>query len=410
MKKFFSFKKIFLFLLIILGGVFTFGFLYPYNLDISNKNLSSEEFKVNNKNNLDKNNDSISTSSNSQSILFNQSSSLIIGEKLKNPPLIVKGIYATSWSAGNSKKINELISIIKKNNLNSIVIDIKDYSGYLAYDIPIEEAKIAGALSQTKIKSINELIQKLHSENIYVIARVTVFQDPVFAKAYPQHAIKNKSTGQIWKDNKGLSWIDPASKNYWNYIIKISRDASNRGFDEINFDYIRFPSDGDLKNITYPFWDEKTPQKEIIKEFFSYLRKELNDIKISADVFGLTTIASGSDLGIGQIIEDAYLNFDAVCPMIYPSHFASGSFGYKNPADYPYEVIRSSLEEALRKIQNTTSSKSLIRPWLQVFDLGARYDNKKIQDQIKATEEVLANTNYYGGYLLWDPKNIYLDL
>ncbi|MGB9609120.1 MAG: putative glycoside hydrolase, partial [Minisyncoccia bacterium] len=317
--------------------------------------------------------------------------------------------YATGWSAGSDQKINQLISIIKKNNLNAIVIDIKDYSGYLSYVLPSEKAKKAGAFNQIKILAPNKLIQKLHNENIYVIGRITVFQDPVFAKAYPEEAVKNKLTGELWKDNKGLNWIDPQSKNYWDYIIEISRDAWDRGFDELNFDYIRFPSDGNLNAMSFPFWDEKKSKPEAIKEFFSYLREKLDNVKISADLFGLTTTAD-DDLGIGQIIQNGYKYFDVVCPMIYPSHFASGFLGYKNPANYPYEVISYSMTEALKRLENQTSSLALLRPWLQVFDLGAKYDKKMIEAQVQAVEEVLGKSKYFGGYLFWDPKNDYLSL
>lgn len=329
--------------------------------------------------------------------------------QLINPPKIIKGIYSTGWSAGSDKKINQLISIIKKNNLNAIVIDIKDYSGYLSYFIKNETAKEIGALDEIKILYPNKLIKKLHDENIYVIGRITVFQDPIFSKKFPEYAIKNKLTNELWKDNKRLYWIDPQSKKYWDYILEISQDAWSRGFDELNFDYIRFPSDGNLDTTFFPFWDKSIPKNEVIKNFFIYLRNNLKDVKISADIFGLTTI-SRDDLGIGQIIEDAYNYFDVVCPMIYPSHFASGSFGYKNPAEHPYEVIYNSMNQALKRIEMNTSSIAILRPWLQVFDLGAKYDKKMIEAQIKAVEDVLSQTKYFGGYLFWDPNNNYLSL
>ncbi len=322
---------------------------------------------------------------------------------LDNTPSEIKGIYSTSWSAGTPSKINYLIDLIDTTEINALVVDIKDYSGVISYDIRIPEVEKYNT-KEIRTPKINSLIKRLHDKNIYVVGRVTVFQDPAIAKARPDLAIKDKSTRAVWKDNKGLSWIDPSSKEYWDYIISIARDASARGFDEINFDYVRFPSDGNLNELEYPFYDSKTTTKaDAIKSFFSYLREKTSGTKISADLFGLTTATIG-DLGIGQVIEDAYLNFDYVDPMVYPSHYANGFLGYKNPAGFPYEVVKYSMDEALKKL-NVLSPipQSKIRPWLQDFDLGAVYDAEKVRAQIKA----VTDSGLHDGWILWDPKNIY---
>ena len=338
-------------------------------------------------------------------------------------PNIVKGIYLTSWSGGSNKKIDEVIGLSKTFGINSVVIDIKDFSGYLAYDTGLEQVKKYKA-HEIKIANITDVINKLHSENIYIIARITVFQDPVVAKARPDFAVRRKSTGGVWLDRKGLGWIDPAGKDYWNYIVDISKDAHSRGFDELNFDYIRFPSDGNLSDMEFSSWDQKIPKHEIIREFFKYLRNNLTGVKISADIFGLATIQK-DDLGIGQIIEDAYENFDYVSPMVYPSHYASGFLGYKNPAKYPYEVIKYSMENAVKKLNmldeklnsvSSTASSSTsfatnnkklaqLRPWIQDFDLGADYDAKMVKLEIDATKDALGDK--FAGFLLWSPSNVY---
>jgi len=353
-------------------------------------------------------------------------------EPLRSPvfidtPSVVKGIYLTSWSGGSKRKIDEVIRLSKTYGINSVVVDIKDFSGYLAYDTGLEQVKNYKA-HEIKIVNITDVINRLHSENIYTIARITVFQDPVMAKARPDFAVRRKSTSGIWLDRKGLGWIDPSNKDYWNYIIDISKDAHNRGFDELNFDYIRFPSDGNLADMEFPSWNKKIPKHEIIREFFKHLRDNLPGVKISADLFGLTTVQK-DDLGIGQIIEDAFENFDYVSPMVYPSHYASGFIGYKNPAKYPYEVIKYSLDSAVKKlneldqklnyastsspevaassINSTASNKKLaeIRPWIQDFDLGADYDAQMVGLEIKAVRDALGDR--YVGFLLWSPSNIY---
>lgn len=352
---------------------------------------------------------------------------------LPNPPKEIKAIYATGWSAGTPSKIDYLINLIKETELNAIIIDIKDFSGYIAYDINLLEVEKYKA-KEIKIKKINSLIKRLHDENIYVIARITIFQDPILAKARPDLAIHSKSklitnnqqltTKTLWLDHKKLAWIDPAAKDAWNYNIAIAKDAANRGFDELNFDYIRFASDGNLNDMVFPFYDDKTPKNEIIKNFFSYLREKTKGAKISADLFGLSTINS-DDLGIGQVLEDSYRYFDYVSPMVYPSHYANGFLGYKNPAQYPYEIIKYSMEAALRRLmiydqqfmKNSSSSlvisreslvKAKLRPWLQDFDLGADYNAEMIKKQIQAVYDSASSTpELINGFMLWDPRNEY---
>ena len=346
---------------------------------------------------------------------------------LPNPPKVIKAIYITSWIAGIPKEMDRLINLIKETELNAVVIDIKDYSGYISYDIQnsnIEKYKT----KEIRIPKINALIKKLHDENIYVIARITVFQDPVLAKARPDLAVQSKATGKTWKDRKGLAWMDPASKEVWDYIVSIAKDAFSRGFDEVNFDYIRFPSDGNMSDLVYPIYDGKNTKSGVIRSFMKYLREETKGNKISVDLFGLSTVNS-DDLGIGQIIENAYPYFDFVCPMVYPSHYASGFLGYKNPALYPYEVVKYSMEIALQRLKNcekannptststnaTTSTSTVtfpkcfanpiakLRPWLQDFDLGADYTAEMVRKQIQAVYDA----GLSDGWMLWDPKNVY---
>lgn len=332
---------------------------------------------------------------------------------LANAPEEVKALYLTSQSAGNAAKIDNVIKLIKKSGLNAIVVDIKDYTGFVFYDSGIEEVEKYKA-EKIIIPKINTLIKKLHDENIYVIARVVVFQDPRLAAARPDLAVKNRITGGVWRDNLGLAWLDPSSQEVWDYIVKISQNAAERGFDEINYDYIRFPSDGKLSAMSFPFFDNKNiAKKEGISEFFIYLRSKMEGVKISADVFGLTTSASG-DLGIGQIIENAYDNFDAVAPMVYPSHYAAGFLGFAEPARHPYEVVKYAIESADKKLEahnsaiealgseNKVKVNPKIRPWIQAFNMGDIYNVEKIKIQIQASDEAGGV-----GWMIWNPANNY---
>lgn len=335
-------------------------------------------------------------------------------DQLANPPTVVKAIYATGWSAGSRNKLDSLIKLIDETELNAIVIDVKDYSGFVSYVIEDPIFEEAGALEEIRIARPNEVLKKLHDHGIYVIGRVSVFQDTILAKAHPEWAIQSKSSGGVWKDRKGLAWMDASSREVWHYNLEIAKDALARGFDEVNFDYVRFPSDGNLEDAQYPFWDNVAPKSLVIENFFRFLRENLKEETISADLFGLVTIAN-DDLGIGQILEKALPYFDYVAPMVYPSHFGAGVFGFKNPAENPYEVIKSSIGSAEKRLviysspvgsstNPTAETKKMakLRPWLQDFDLGATYDAQKVRAQIDASDA-------FGGvgWMLWDPKNVY---
>lgn len=328
-------------------------------------------------------------------------------EALENPPEVVKAIYATSWSASSESKMNYLIDLVNTTELNSIVIDIKDFSGMVLYDADVPQVDEYGA-KDVRIGRINSLIKRLHDSGIYVIARQTIFQDPALAKARPDLAVKNINTGEPWEDRKGISWIDPSSREAWDYNLAIAKDAASRGFDEINFDYIRFPSDGNLSVMSFPFFDEvNTLKTTAIREFFEYVDDNFNEAKTSADIFGLTTV-NYDGLGIGQVIEDAYRNFDYVAPMVYPSHYASGFQGYTHPASHPYEVVNHSMQVAVDRfniLQNATGTPPLgkLRPWLQDFDLGATYTADMVRAQIQATYDADPTL----GWMLWDPSNNY---
>lgn len=349
-------------------------------------------------------------------------------EPLPDPPLVVKAVYVTAWSAGSKTKMNSLMDLIKNTELNAVVLDIKDYSGHISYKTDIPEVNAAHADAETRIWRPNVLLKELHNQGIYVIGRVTVFQDPLLAKAHPEWALYNETTGEVWTDKKGLAWMDPSAEAVWSYNLAIAKDALARGFDEINFDYVRFASDGDLSQIDYPYWDGKTPKHVVISNFFKYLRDNMPEAKLSVDLFGLSTIDTWDDLGIGQVIEDAYKYFDYVCPMVYPSHYAPGFLGYKNPAAYPYEVINYSLNHALERFltepataASTTATsvvarepqpiyRAKLRPWLQDFDLGSTYNAPLVREEIKAVYDALLNgssSDKFAGWLLWDPANIY---
>ncbi|MEX1013666.1 MAG: putative glycoside hydrolase [Candidatus Paceibacterota bacterium] len=327
-------------------------------------------------------------------------------EKIPTPSE-VRALYLTSNSAGLESRVSNFIEMVKRSEINSLIIDVNGFSGFVAYDSNLKEVENSD-IEDIRIPDLRGLIKRLHDNGIYTIARITVFQDLAYAEANPELAIKSIETGELWKDYGGQAWLDPSSKEAWDYKLALAKEVSSMGFDELNFDYIRFPSDGNLRDTKYPFWDEVKPQKDVMKDFFAFLRENLSEEVISADLFGLTTI-NYDDLGIGQVLEDAFPHFDFIAPMVYPSHYADGFLNYENPAEQPYGVIYFSMWKALTRLntyKNINPDVNVkLRPWIQDFNLGANYNEFMVGIQIKATKDSLGN--HYNGFMVWDPSNIY---
>ena len=369
-------------------------------------------------------------------------------QKLSNPPKIIKSVYVTAYSAGSKKYLDYLGNLLKNTEINAVVVDIKGSNGYVSYASGVGDVAKYN-LYNNAIRDIDSLVRFFHDKNVYVIGRIAVFEDPVYSKARPELAIYDKikttdlAQPVLWQDKNGLSWLDPSSKDVWNYDISLAKDALYHGFDEINFDYIRFPSDGKTEAIGFPVYDGKIAKQEVIKQFFTYVRQQLSGEKISADLFGQTTVDT-KDMGIGQIIENAFENFDYVSPMVYPSHFANGFIGFAIPAEHPYEVIKYSMDSGLNRkkallngqqnllanadnlgkfatagleiaAQTKLSAPAEIivpfaplgklRPWIQDFNMGADYTSDMVKAEIKAAQDALGSD--FNGFMLWNPSNIY---
>ena len=327
---------------------------------------------------------------------------------LKEPPVThietpepLKAIYMSSWVAGTPSIREGLVKLIEDTELNAVVIDIKDYTGKISFEVSDMELQKIGS-AEKRVSDMKEFIAWLHKKNIYVIGRIAVFQDPYMVKHRPDLAVKRKSDGAVWKDYKGISWLDASSREVWDYAVLIGRESYNLGFDELNFDYIRFPSDGNMKDISYPLSESKQ-KSEVIRNFFEYLSLNLrpSGVKISADLFGMTA-TNKDDLNIGQVLENALPYFDYIAPMVYPSHYPSGFNGYGDPNKYPYEVVNFSMSEAVKRTNEASTTPLKLRPWLQDFDYGGNYDVKEVKAQIKATYD-----SGLTSWMLWSPSNKY---
>src|SRR3989344_737320 len=322
-------------------------------------------------------------------------------------PVPVKAVYMSQCLAADKGLRQRIVDLVNETELNSIIIDIKDYSGGISF--PSTHPLLAGKTSKTcYVSDFPEFIKALHRDGMYVIGRITVFQDPQMSKMHPELAIKRASDHmKVWTDRKGISYIDPGAKDMWTYIIALSLESYDTiGFDELNFDYIRFPSDGDMTDIYFPFSesvidaDPRGGKTSVMREFFAYLSREMRarHIPTSADVFGMTT-TNTDDLNIGQVLESILPYFDYVAPMVYPSHYPPNFIGLPNPAAAPYEVVKYSLDRAVLRA-NTTPWK--LRPWLQDFTLGAVYTPEMVRAQMQATYD-----SGLTSWMLWNASNHY---
>ncbi len=317
-------------------------------------------------------------------------------------PEPLKAIYMTSCVAGTPSWRDGLKRLIETTELNAVVIDIKDYTGEVAFN----------QSSRCFVKDLESFIRELHESGIYVIGRVSVFQDPFYTQIFPELAVKRKSDGEVWKDYKGLTFVDVGATPYWNYVVELSNRAYELGFDELNYDYVRYPSDGNVNDVNYIWHTGTSTKSEMLENFFSYLHENIKDIgvKTSVDLFGMTTTA-GNDMNIGQVLENALPYFDYISPMVYPSHYPPTWNGFLNPAEYPYEVVKISMTSALEREQLwfiandiATSTPSKMRPWLQDFHLGAFYGPDKVRAQIQATYDVGLTS-----WMLWNAGNKYTE-
>lgn len=346
------------------------------------------------------------------------STTTTIPKKVKHisTPEPLKAIYMTQCVAGTPSFRNKVVKLIDESEINAIVIDIKDYTGTVSFLTGNNEIdRLSG--TGCKVSDMTDFVEVLHSKDIYVIGRITVFQDPLYAKAHPELAVKRKSDGGTWKDRKGISFIDVGAKPFWDYIVSISTASYAIGFDEINYDYIRFPSDGNMKDIYFSHTGTTT-KKEMLRQFFEYLDSKIagTGIVTSADLFGMTT-TNTDDLNIGQVLEYALLNFDYVAPMVYPSHYPPTFNGWPDPNKVPYEIVKFSMDAAVSRVNflrtevaSSTPNSALLkrlgplqlRPWLQDNDYPVHYTAAMVRKQIQATYDAGLTS-----WMLWDPANTY---
>ncbi len=321
-------------------------------------------------------------------------------------PEYVRGIYLNAWTAGSRRRRAALLDLARRTELNTFVIDIKDASGYLSHDSRVPLAREVGATGEIRIHDLPGMLAQLGREGIYPIARIVVAKDPILSAGRPDLAIQD-SAGGTWKDQQGKMWLNFYDPEVWDYHVELALEVARAGFPEIQWDYVRFPDAPEryLSRAVYPGKEEGQTKADAVRAFLGYARERLReeDVRMTADVFGVTT-SYRRDVGIGQVWESFIDQVDVALPMVYPSHYWEGSFGYQEPNAYPYEIVRRALTDAVSRSALIEGAGS-VRPWLQDFSLGdPPYGAPEVRAQIQATYDAGIRE-----WILWNPGSRYTE-
>lgn len=340
-------------------------------------------------------------------------------------PTPVRAVYMSQCAATTPSFREHFLKLITETELNSIIIDVKDFTGTIAFESDHPLLKDNGGKG-CRVRDFAEFVAELHEHDIYVIGRITVFQDPFYTSVRPDLAVHRKSaTTSVWTDHKGLAFVDVGAREFWDYIVAIGDEAYRLGVDELNFDYIRYPSDGNMQDVYYTHSDGDNKAEEL-ERFFRYLARQYedSDAVLSADLFGMVT-TNYDHLNIGQQLERALPYFDYIAPMTYPSHYPRGFHGFQNVNEHPYEILKFSMDSAVERLRATSTpvktlsnerigtttpavytkpvyDPSMLRPWLQDFDYPVDYTPEMVRAQMRGTYDAGLDS-----WMLWDPANRY---
>lgn len=321
-------------------------------------------------------------------------------------PVEAKGIYVTGSVAGNKTTMSELKKLVKKNDLNTMIIDIKNESGEISYQMDNKLAKQIGATT-SYVSDMKTLVKELKKEDIYLVARVVAFKDPILAKEKESYSM-HTSDGDVYKDSNGDVWVNPYNKKVWKYLVNIAKEAHEIGFDEVQYSYVRFLS-GSSKDIDYGTEAKGVSKTEAINNFIQYAYEKLapQGMYVSAEVYGASMMNEEDGESIGQNFKEMVQYLDYVCPMIYPSYYVEGAYGVEVPDKQPYDLVLAAIQNAQKQLKGMDGHVAQIRPWLQSFSASwvknyTTYDKEQVKQQIQAVTECKLNE-----WMLWSPTNQY---
>jgi hypothetical protein len=326
-------------------------------------------------------------------------------------PDSVRALYVNAWAAGSHARLRKLLAIADSTEINAFVVDVKESDTYLSYSrtrIPL--ALEIGADQRPASKWFHALVDSLRAHHVYPIARIVVFKDRLLAEKKPELAIQHVNGG-TWKDQKGKPWVNPYDRRLWEYNVAIAREALEMGFEEVQWDYVRFPDvvPSLQRTMRFPGAGGKSKQDNI-RDFLAFSRQQLAPyhVPVTADVFGLTAHMEG-DVGIGQNWERVVASASAVHPMVYPSHYYPGMYGFQQPNQHPYEMVRMAMEDAVvrtRWVAQGGAKTAEVAPWLQAFSAPwidqFPYGAPQLREQIQATYDAGLKS-----WILWNPGSNY---
>ena len=324
--------------------------------------------------------------------------------RLMPAPTAVKAIYVNAWVFG-SARLWELVHLADQTEINAFVIDVKDDTGCLLYPSAVPTAEEIGANQCVRTKDLKARLDTLLTHGIYPIARIVVAKDPKLAEHKAQWSV-HLADGSLWRDRIGSAWVDAYNDSVWAYAGQLAEEAVHLGFAEVQFDYVRFPDEPRERLATAVFSARRTGDtpRLAVRRHVQYLKALLSPlgVPVTFDIFGLTASAT-DDMGIGQVWEDFSSVADVVLPMVYPSHYRAGSYGFARPNAEPYKIVHRALQEALSR--SHAADAAAVRPYLQAFTLGRRlprYTPFEVRQEIRAAEDLGINS-----WVLWNPRSVY---
>lgn len=316
----------------------------------------------------------------------------------------VKGVYLSYYGVADRGIRGTVLELLDRTELNAVVIDVKGDRGFIPYETRVPLAREAGARGPVWLRDFDDLLARLRSRGVYTVARLVVFKDNVLARHRPEWAVVDRATGGLWLDNERLAWLDPFEEQAWAYPIALAREAAEKGFQEIQFDYLRFPGDARASAARYSQVSSQEARVRAVSRFLERAREALapTGASLAVDLFGYTAF-NVDDTGVGQRVEELAPLVDYLCPMAYPSAYHRGIPGYPDPVAHPYEVV---LETVRRTRERSAHGEARVRPWIQDFRDYA-FDRRpfgvaEVRAQMKAAHDAGG-----AGWMLWNPRNRY---
>ena len=330
-----------------------------------------------------------------------QSAALRASDPRQRP---VKAVYLSYYGVGDRTIRGRVLELLDHTELNAVVIDVKGDRGFIPYESDVPLAREAGAMGPVRVRDFDDMLARLKAKGVYTIARIVVFKDDVLARHRRHWAITDTRTGALWLDAERLAWLDPFEEQAWAYAIAVGAEAARKGFDEIQFDYLRFPTDGTLSAARYSRPNTQDNRLRAITAFLTHARASLSPIGafLAVDLFGYIAF-NRDDTGVGQRLEELAPLVDFLCPMAYPSAYHLGIPGHRNPVAHPYAVVSETIRRARER---SAPTRAQVRPWIQDFRDYA-FDRRsfgvpEVRAQMAAALDAGAT-----GWMLWNPQNRY---